>query len=467
MRCDPRHPSIAPEYFAIPARHRPICIASVLTELCLCCPLGDAGSATQMAKRNSKRGAHLRGVGNPTVGTKRTAVQLDGSDSDIDPSFDPEDADDADALLTLPPDVVPEEAEPGAKRDAHRQAVLAAQGAAGLQRLDKQAARQRRARRNQAAAEDQTSIEDATDGTLLAKKVALELEPEDAWVGPAVADAEAVAVDGDGQRLVVLGEPVAVAAQGTPAPAVEQTPARPKRGRPPGSTANRTSLLNSSHRGLAPGSTANRTSSKAAHREMRAAASAAAVALHEAAEAMAGGAPGEPPAKRRADADVERGPQLLPKLLHELRPLADRLCVIASARRFQRSDFIDGELLSHGDWVELRESSWELRRVYAMAHFVGLQRRGVGVVAACTQAAEAVRLGKKADGMTMRAVHHWLSEYIRNEGRIASSRRGCNTKTESFLSDESIKETALAWLRTNVRAAQQKGSTEPPLNVPR
>ena len=95
-----------------------------------------------MAKRNSKRGAHLRGVGNPTVGTKRTAVQLDGSDSDIDPSFDPEDADDADALPTLPPDVVPEEAEPGAKRDAHRQAVLAAQGAAGLQRLDKQAARQ-------------------------------------------------------------------------------------------------------------------------------------------------------------------------------------------------------------------------------------------------------------------------------------------------------------------------------------
>ena len=63
----------------------------------------------------------------------------------------------------------------------------------------------------------------------------------------------------------------------------------------------------------------------------------------------------------------------------ELQHLGDRLLQIASARHFARSDFVGAELLSKEDWMELRESSWELRRAYAMAHFVALLRRGVGV----------------------------------------------------------------------------------------
>ena len=417
-------------------------------------------------KRKTNRGANLVGVGCPANARKRTADQIDRTASDGEAEFVPEEEQMDDDGMRSSADVVPEEAEPGEKRRARREAVLAEKGPAGLARLDAQAERQRRCRRTQADAADrsaQTSIEDAVDGTLLAKKAAQELEPEDAWAPLAVAVGEAVATDGNGERVVFLGEAMESVDQGASNAAAEVAAAPPRRGRPPGPLQKSPGRSYASHKGLGPSSTGNPTTSKKERRAAREAASL--TAQHY---TSSGRAPGDgPPKKRRADADVARGEQLLPKLLGELRPLADRLCAIASARQFQRSDFTDGELLSHGDWVELRESSWELRRVYAMAHFVVLQRKGVGVVAACTQAAEAVRLGKKAHGMTMPAVHHWLSEYIKNKGRIASSRHGCHAKTESFLTDESIKETALSWLRANVRSAQAKGSAESPLNVPR
>ena len=135
-------------------------------------------------------------------------------------------------------------------------------------------------------------------------------------------------------------------------------------------------------------------------------------------------APGddEPPAKRRSDLNELRGEQLLPKLPQELSHLADRVCVITSARRFERTDFVGGQLLSHEDWVELRESSWELRRIYAMAHFVVLLREGSGVVASLKQAAQAVRLGKEANSTTFTSVHGWVSAYIKNEGKISRRR---------------------------------------------
>ena len=84
------------------------------------------------------------------------------------------------------------------------------------------------------------SIRDALDGTLLAKKVAQELEPVDAWAAPVVAEAAPVATSADGERLVVLGA-VAAAAKGEPGAtgqleAHETGPAPPRRGRPPGGT---------------------------------------------------------------------------------------------------------------------------------------------------------------------------------------------------------------------------------------
>ena len=62
-----------------------------------------------------------------------------------------------------------------------------------------------------------------------------------------------------------------------------------------------------------------------------------------------------------------------------------------------------------------------MRRVYAMSHFVTLLRRNVGVIAACDIAAEAVRLGKKAHGMSGRPVHRWLAAYIEKNGQIEAS----------------------------------------------
>ena len=102
-----------------------------------------------------------------------------------------------------------------------------------------------------------------------------------------------------------------------------------------------------------------------------------------------------------------------------------------------------------------------------MAHAVALMREGSGVVASLKAAAFAVRLGKAAHGMTFTAVHAWLTQYIKNAGKIEPSRRGRNPNTESFLADENIKERALDWLHRNVRAAQPKGSKESPLNLPR
>ena len=414
------------------------------------------------ARKKSKRGAHFVGVGNPRPEAGDEAADADGESERCDASFIPPSQDSDDEM---PADLEPEAVEPGQKRSSHRKAVVAAEGAAGERRLDAQAERQRRSRETRAEAKDrsrQGSVQDAMDGTLLAKKAAQELEPEDAWATPSVAVAEAVATDIDGERLVLLGEAAAAAAPSelSSEPAV----ASARCGRPPGSTTTRRSPDEryASHRGAAPGATANPSTSKAARRDARAAAAASPRAYAAADDA-------EPPAKgpRRADTDRVRGEQLLPKLKGELKHLSERLLQIASARTFQREDFIGGELLSREDWVEMRTSSWELRRVYAMAHAVALMQEGSGVVAACHAAAFAVRLGKKANGMTFTAVHSWLTQYIQNAGRIQPSRRGSNPNTESFLSDENIKENALIWLRKNVRSGQAKGSTEPLLNVPR
>eukprot|EP00966_Prymnesium_polylepis_P315228 7283678-Prymnesium_polylepis.1 len=106
---------------------------------------------------------------------------------------------------------------------------------------------------------------EALDGTLLAKKVAQELEPVDAWAAPVVADAAPVAMSADGERLVVLGAVAAVAAEGE----LEATgeleahgtrPAPPRRGRPPGNTtAKSAEEAYASHRGVRPGGVANPT----------------------------------------------------------------------------------------------------------------------------------------------------------------------------------------------------------------
>ena len=98
---------------------------------------------------------------------------------------------------------------------AVRLAAADASGARETRRLDDDAAYKRRRLRRQNEIAEMPSIADATDGTLLAKRAAQELEPVDAWAAPVVAEAAPVATSEDGERLVVLGA-ASAASEGEP-----------------------------------------------------------------------------------------------------------------------------------------------------------------------------------------------------------------------------------------------------------
>ena len=106
------------------------------------------------------------------------------------------------------------------------------------------------------------------------------------------------------------------------------------------------------------------------------------------------------------------------------------------------------------EWLLQRDDNWELRRVYAMAHFVTLRREGISVVDGVAQAAEGVVLNAEGKTLTSRALHTWLCDFVRADGRIAPSRRGAHRKTECFLDLPNVKERAREWLRQHCQAAR-------------
>ena len=263
------------------------------------------------ARKKTERGSNL-GDAREVRRLKAAVDANDGSADDdrADPDFQPEEPPSPPAGATTPCDagMVPEPAEPGEVHAAVRRAAASAGGARETRRLDDHAARERRRGRRKKEVDEMPSIRDALDGTLLAKKVAQELEPVDAWAAPVVAEAAPVATSADGERLVVLGA-VAAVAEGEPGAtgqleAHETGPAPPRRGRPPGGTTPKSAEeAYPSHRGVRPGGVANPTASKDERRELR---MRGAKTPREYALAAAGGAPGQPPAKRRADAGQER-----------------------------------------------------------------------------------------------------------------------------------------------------------------
>ena len=90
-------------------------------------------------------------------------------------------------------------------------------------------------------------------------------------------------------------------------------------------------------------------------------------------------------------------PKKLQKTANMSQDMAVSLLRIAAVRRFERRDVVDGEKLSKAEWALLRTNGWELRRVYAMAHWASLRgymrdgrQQGLGVLEAAECAAQAL-----------------------------------------------------------------------------
>ena len=261
----------------------------------------------------------------------------------------------------------------------------------------------------------------------------------------------------------------------TPATTPGYSASGKKLGRPKkeqGGSSSSSSATYASHRGVGPKSLGSNTrESKATRSEMRRTAStAAAAAIAAAATADNGGGGGK---RQRSDAGKARGPQLLRDFPSEM---GDRLLYLTSRspseKRLDRWDVVGGEDLSHVEWMQVRKHPWELRRVDAMAHWYSLRQvEGLSVGAAAKSAARAVILGNKAKPLTGRYVLQWLGDYVKEGGRIKPSHRGQHVSTESFLTDQKLKQRATEWLRENVQAARKKPKSgehpTPPLNVSR
>ena len=139
---------------------------------------------------------------------------------------------------------------------------------------------------------------------------------------------------------------------------------------------------------------------------------------------------------------------------------------IAAERCFRRCDFVGGESMLAEEWAERKQAPWELRRAYAMAAYIQLHfRDGQPATVSEAAAARTVHSGRDAHPLTARALHNWLHDYVTNGGRLQPSLRGRHRKTESYLSDQDIKEAAVLWLRSNILASRKKSDTTTPLTV--
>eukprot|EP00966_Prymnesium_polylepis_P181881 4213520-Prymnesium_polylepis.1 len=136
------------------------------------------------ARKKTKRGSNL-GDAREARRLKAAVDANDGSADDdrADPDFQPEEPPSPlpHHLPARPrratPDMVPEPAEPGEVHAVVRRAAASAGGARETRRLNDHAARERCRGRRKKEVGEMPSIKDALDGTLLAKKVAQELEP--------------------------------------------------------------------------------------------------------------------------------------------------------------------------------------------------------------------------------------------------------------------------------------------------
>jgi hypothetical protein len=247
----------------------------------------------------------------------------------------------------------------------------------------------------------------------------------------------------------------ATAAIGPTAPVV-------KRGRPVGTRSSGQGCDGSSaasHSGVKPGSLgANPAVSKRQRAEIRQAAAAAAAAAIIRGDELPDPSVEVEPRQRRSHAGIPNGLQLLAKGLEP--DFVFRLKAVASRRCFQREDFVYGLAMSKVDWLQLEQDPWELRRAYAMAHFARLREDGRGLTDVLAEAARGVFYGEEGvfdHTINQTTLRGWLTNFIEQNGRLEPSQRGRHAKTESFLSDENIKEQAREWLSTHVAAARQKG----------
>lgn len=216
-----------------------------------------------------------------------------------------------------------------------------------------------------------------------------------------------------------------------------------KIGRPRKDATTTTTSANPSHRGASSSSLGSSThESKETRAEARRTRSAAAQLTSP------------PPKQQRVHAGQPQ-PRLLPKMTDDAR---DALKRMSASRRLERAHVVGGKDVPVAEWLTLRDDRWELRRVYAMAHWVTLRESGMEADDAAATAAASVLMGEGAKPLTARTVLDWLRDYVRAGARIALSQRGRNVNTESYLADEKLKAKAVDWLRDNVQAAR---STKP------
>ena len=133
-------------------------------------------------------------------------------------------------------------------------------------------------------------------------------------------------------------------------------------------------------------------------------------------------------------------------------------------RRFERHDIVNGETLSRVEWANVRRDHWELSKVYAMNIFLNLRRAGRVSQDAYNEAAKSVYTpnGKPVSWQTVR---QWLTRFCAAGGKLHLDMRGRKPSTESYLSDNDVKEQAVAWLREQLRLMRAKNIDSPPLTV--
>ena len=131
-----------------------------------------------------------------------------------------------------------------------------------------------------------------------------------------------------------------------------------------------------------------------------------------------------------------------------------------------RGDIVNGTKLNAVEYNAMKRDPWELRKIYAIYHFVRLRKAGNATARECfEEAARAVVVGRMERHVNWQTVRKWTLDYAGRGGVVYPARRGRHTKTHSYLNDPEIADKARAWLRTNMRSGKRCKDGEAPLTT--
>ena len=160
-------------------------------------------------------------------------------------------------------------------------------------------------------------------------------------------------------------------------------------------------------------------------------------------------------AKRKRNAGTIVTPEMMATLKRISHP---------KRRRFERGDLMNGEKLSRVEFAQARKDHLELHRVYAMNMYVTQRRAGACARAAYEEASKSV-VKPNGKSVNWQTVRRWLRDFAACGGRLQLDQRGRCPTTNSFLSDNTLRQLALEWLREQMRLTRAKNIDSPPLTV--